>query len=130
MLCRRLESLQHSGRRAYGAKGFRKDKRNRKKRALRSRKTTMCLGVSVNFNLIGKMVFFATGNIHKFNEALLVLAQHGLAARMLLVKSVEIQSDSLAEIAAASAMDAYKRCHLPLFVEDAGLFVDALKGFP
>ncbi len=90
----------------------------------------MRVGVSVNFNLKGKMVFFATGNIHKFNEALVVLAQHGLAAGMLRVKSVEIQSDSLAEIAAASAMDAYKRCHLPLLVEDAGLFVDALKGFP
>jgi XTP/dITP diphosphohydrolase len=84
----------------------------------------------VSFNLKGKMVFFATGNIHKFNEARVVLAQHGLAAGMLREKALEIQSDSLTEIASASAVDAYKRCHLPLIVEDAGLFVEALKGFP
>ena len=78
----------------------------------------------------GKMVFFATGNIHKFNEARVVLAKQGLAAAMLRVKSVEIQSDNLSEISSASAIDAYKRCHLPLLVEDAGLFIDELKGFP
>jgi XTP/dITP diphosphohydrolase len=86
--------------------------------------------VKVGFNLKGKMVFFATGNIHKFKEARVVLAQHGLAAGMLRVKAIEIQSDSLAEIASTSAIDAYKRCHLPLLVEDAGLFVDELQGFP
>jgi XTP/dITP diphosphohydrolase len=84
----------------------------------------------VSFKLKGKVVFLATGNIHKFNEARVVLAQHGLAAGMLREKALEIQSDNLAEIASASAVDAHKRCHLPLIVEDAGLFVDALKGYP
>jgi XTP/dITP diphosphohydrolase len=84
----------------------------------------------LSFNLKGKVVFFATGNVHKFNEARVVLAEQGLAGGMLRAKAVEIQSDSLTEIASASAVDAYKRCHLPLIVEDAGLFVDALKGFP
>ena len=90
----------------------------------------MRVGVYLDFNMKGKMVFFATGNIHKFNEARVVLAQQGLAAAMLRVKSVEIQSDNLSEISSASAIDAYKRCHLPLLVEDAGLFIDELKGFP
>lgn len=85
---------------------------------------------TVSFKLRGKTVFFATGNIHKFREARILLAQHGLAVGMLRVKAVEIQSDNLSEIAAASAVDAYKRCHLPLIVEDAGLFVEELKGFP
>ena len=49
---------------------------------------------------------------------------------MLRVKNVEIQSDSLEEIAKTSVLDAFNRCHLPVIVEDAGLFVDALKGFP
>jgi XTP/dITP diphosphohydrolase len=80
--------------------------------------------------LQGKMVFFATGNIHKFNEARVVLAQNGIAAGMLREKAVEIQSDSLREIASASAMEVCRRCHLPVIVEDAGLFVEALKGFP
>jgi XTP/dITP diphosphohydrolase len=78
----------------------------------------------------GKVVFFATGNIHKFSEARVVLADQGLAAAMLRMKGLEIQSDSLAEIAADSARNAFKESHLPLIVEDAGLFVDALRGFP
>ena len=75
-------------------------------------------------------MFFATGNFNKFNEARRVLAEYGIAAGMLRVKTIEIQSDSLMEIARASAIDAFKLCHLPVIVEDAGLFVDALKGFP
>jgi XTP/dITP diphosphohydrolase len=46
------------------------------------------------------------------------------------VKAAEIQSDSLREIAEKSALEACRRCHLPVFVEDAGLFVEALQGFP
>jgi XTP/dITP diphosphohydrolase len=49
---------------------------------------------------------------------------------MLRVKNVEIQSNSLKEIAEASVKDAFNRCHLPVIVEDAGLFVDELNGFP
>ena len=32
--------------------------------------------------------------------------------------------------AQTSVKNAYKRCHLPIFVEDAGLFIDSLSGFP
>jgi XTP/dITP diphosphohydrolase len=85
---------------------------------------------NVSFNWKGKIVFFATGNIHKFNEARVVLAQHGLAVGMIRAKAIEVQSDNLTEIAATSALDAHNRYHLPFIVEDAGLFVDALKGFP
>ncbi len=83
-----------------------------------------------SFNLKGKVVFFATGNINKFNEAKSILSQHGIAAGMLRLKGIEIQSDSLQEIAQNSVLNAYERCHLPIFVEDAGLFIDALSGFP
>jgi XTP/dITP diphosphohydrolase len=76
------------------------------------------------------MVFLATGNFHKFDEARRILAEYGISSAMLRVKNVEIQSESLMEIATASAVDAFNRCRLPLVVEDAGLFVDALKGFP
>jgi XTP/dITP diphosphohydrolase len=80
--------------------------------------------------LKGRIVFFATGNIHKFNEARSILTGLDIAVGMLRVKGTEIQSDSLREIAQASALDAFKRCGLPVIVEDAGLFIDALKGFP
>jgi XTP/dITP diphosphohydrolase len=81
-------------------------------------------------NLNGKVVFFATGNINKFNEARSILSSYGFAVAMLRVKGEEIQSDSLKEIAQTSAVNAFKRSHLPIFVEDAGLFIDALSGFP
>ena len=82
------------------------------------------------FQLKGRVIFLATGNFHKFDEARRTLAEYNIAAGMLRVKNVEIQSDSLTEIAKTSVVDAFNRCHLPVIVEDAGLFVDALKGFP
>ncbi len=77
-----------------------------------------------------KVVFFATGNINKFNEARSILGQYGIAVGMLRLKGDEIQSESLKEIAETSVQNAYQRCRLPVFVEDAGLFIDALSGFP
>jgi XTP/dITP diphosphohydrolase len=83
-----------------------------------------------NFPLKGKVVFFATGNINKFNEARRILSHYGIAVGMLKLKGEEIQSESLQEIAETSVINAYKKCKLPIFVEDAGLFIDALSGFP
>jgi XTP/dITP diphosphohydrolase len=85
---------------------------------------------NVKFPLKGRVVFFATGNIHKFNEARSILSKLGIAVGMLKVKGAELQSDSLVEIAQASAREAFKRYRLPVIVEDAGLFIEALKGFP
>ena len=82
------------------------------------------------FKLKGRVIFFATGNFNKFNEARRILAEYNIASALLRVKNMEIQSDSLEEIAKASVIDAYKTSHLPVIVEDAGLFVEALKGFP
>jgi XTP/dITP diphosphohydrolase len=82
------------------------------------------------FPLRGRVVFFATGNIHKFHEARSILTGRDIAVGMLRMKDMEIQSDSLVEIAQTSAQDVFKRSGLPVIVEDAGLFIDALKGFP
>jgi XTP/dITP diphosphohydrolase len=84
----------------------------------------------MNFQLKGKVIFFATDNIHKFNETRKVLVEHKIAVGMLRAKALEIQSDNLEEIAKTSVVDAFKRCNLPVIVEDAGLFIDALNGFP
>jgi XTP/dITP diphosphohydrolase len=78
----------------------------------------------------GKVAYFVTSNIHKFQEARQVLSEYKLATAKLKVEAVEIQDDSLENIAKFSALDAVKNCGLPVFVEDAGLFVDSLKGFP
>jgi len=80
--------------------------------------------------LKGRVIFFATSNVNKFNEARRVMNGHGIAVGMLRIKSLEIQNDSVEEIAKASVVDAFEKCRLPLIVEDAGLFIDALKGFP
>jgi len=77
-----------------------------------------------------KVAFFVTGNIHKFNEARRVLAESNVATAMLNLEAIEIQDDSLVNIAKASAADAVKKSSLPVFVEDAGLFVKSLNGFP
>jgi XTP/dITP diphosphohydrolase len=82
------------------------------------------------FKLRGRVIFFVTNNIHKFNEARKVLAEYGVSVGMLRVKGSEIQSASLEEIAKTSVMDAFRRCNLPVIVEDAGLFIQALNGFP
>jgi len=81
------------------------------------------------FQLKGRVIFFATNNVHKFNEARMVLAEHGITVGMLRVKTLEVQNDNLEEIARVSVVDAFARCNLPVIVEDAGLFVEALNGF-
>lgn len=82
------------------------------------------------FQTKGRVIFFATNNINKFNEARRVLVTYNIAVGMLRIKSLEIQEESLEEIAKASVEEAFKTCRLPMIVEDAGLFIDALKGFP
>jgi len=78
----------------------------------------------------GKLIFFVTGNIHKFNEARRILAEHGVSVAMLKVKTVEIQDNEIENIAKMSALNAVREVNLPLIVEDAGLFIEALNGFP
>lgn len=78
----------------------------------------------------GKVAFFVTGSLHKFSEARHVLAEYKVATALLNIKALEIQDDNIENIAKASAIDAVEKCGLPVFVEDAGLFIDALGGFP
>ncbi|RJS85211.1 XTP/dITP diphosphatase [Candidatus Bathyarchaeota archaeon] len=84
----------------------------------------------VRFPLKGKLIFFVTRNINKFNEARRVLADEGIATAMIKLETLEIQSNSLEDIAKFRALDAVKKSNLPVIVEDAGLFIEALKGFP
>jgi len=78
----------------------------------------------------GKVAYFVTSNIHKFQEARQVLSEYKIATAKLKVGAVEIQDDNLENIAKFSALDAVKNCGLPIFVGDSGLFVEALNGFP
>lgn len=78
----------------------------------------------------GKIAFFVTGNAHKFHEAQAVLSQFGISTAMLNLETTEIQADSVEVIAQRSALEAATQSRMPVFVEDAGLFIRALNGFP
>jgi len=78
----------------------------------------------------GRLIFFATSNFHKFNEARKILAEYNIAVAMLRIKVPEIQDDNPENIAKASALSAMEKAQLPLIVEDAGLFIEELNSFP
>jgi XTP/dITP diphosphohydrolase len=77
-----------------------------------------------------RKVYFLTKNRGKFREAAAVAASMGLRLRMLAATKIEVQSDSLREIASYAAQEAANRLEVPVVAEDAGLFVDKLRGFP
>lgn len=78
----------------------------------------------------GRLIFFATRNINKFNEARRILAEYSISVAMVRAKTLEIQADDLERIAEASAINAARETGLPVIAEDAGLFIEALMGFP
>lgn len=75
-------------------------------------------------------VTFASTNKNKYREVQSILAEYGVAADLAKVSPVEIQSDSLAEIAKEKAKSAYLMVARPVIVEDDGLFIKSLNGFP
>lgn len=81
--------------------------------------------------LKGRVALLVTSNVHKFNEVRQILSEHGIATVMLKsIRAVEIQDDDIENIAEARAKDSFERCRLPIVVEDAGLFIRKLAGFP
>jgi XTP/dITP diphosphohydrolase len=75
-------------------------------------------------------LIFATSNRHKFEEVKAMATKHGVKLKMCDVQCDEIQADNLEDIAGFSAKEACRVLGKPCFVEDAGLFVRALRGFP
>jgi XTP/dITP diphosphohydrolase len=75
-------------------------------------------------------IFFATSNRHKFREIKALALQFGVKIKMFRFKGFEVQSESLTEIAKQSITEVSKKVKAKVMVEDAGLFVEALNGFP
>jgi len=74
-----------------------------------------------------------TGNKHKVQEAQNILEKYNIkiSVKPLELEKIEIQSDSLEEIVRFAVnwiIERNNKCNF--FLEDAGLFVDALNGFP
>jgi XTP/dITP diphosphohydrolase len=75
-------------------------------------------------------VYFATSNRNKYREVSEILAAHSIGVRMGRVEPVEIQADDLETIAVEKAKSAYLALKHDVIVEDNGLFIDSLNGFP
>jgi XTP/dITP diphosphohydrolase len=75
-------------------------------------------------------IFFASSNDHKFQEAKKILDDFGINLGFFKCELEEIQSNSLKEIAKNKAVQAFQKCKKPVIVEDDGLFIDSLNGFP
>ena len=75
-------------------------------------------------------VTFASTSQNKYREVQSILSAYGIAVDFAQITSLEIQSDSLEEIAGEKAKSAFALVGRPVIVEDDGLFIDALKGFP
>lgn len=77
-----------------------------------------------------KTLVFVTSNPHKFREAERVLKGFGVNIRHAKLAYPEIRGDDPAEIAADSVRKLKDKVRPPFFVEDTGLFVEGLNGFP
>ena len=63
-------------------------------------------------------------------EAKEILDSFGISIQFFKLNLEEIQSNSIKEIATKKAQDAFSKCKKPLIVEDDGIFIDSLDGFP
>ncbi|MEO1083809.1 MAG: non-canonical purine NTP pyrophosphatase [Acidobacteriota bacterium] len=68
-----------------------------------------------------------TGNINKIREAERIL---GFALESVKIDLPEIQSLDIAEVLEAKVLEAYRRARRPVVVEETGLTLDAMGGFP
>lgn len=75
-------------------------------------------------------LFFVSSNRHKYQEAKKILQSFGVNLKFFKYKLEEIQSSSLKEIASKKAEQAFQKCKKPIIIEDDGLFIDSLRGFP
>ena len=77
-----------------------------------------------------KTLYFVTGNKGKFSEANNKFSGLNIKIIRKDLGYPEIQADSLEEVALYGVEYIQKRLNKPFFLEDAGLFIDALNGFP
>jgi len=78
----------------------------------------------------GSPILFITSNRHKLHEAESILNSFGIKISHKLISYPEIRAEACREVAAHSARWLFRKLRRPLFVEDSGLFVRALNGFP
>ena len=77
-------------------------------------------------------LFFATNNEHKFVEAKAFIESKVPRFQLQQLKGSfpELQADTLEEVARFKILNAAETCKGNVFIEDAGLFIPSLGGFP
>lgn len=75
-------------------------------------------------------MYYITANQEKIRVAQSFLTPYNISFESKTVEIIEIQSDSIEEIAISKAEQAYAAVKEPLFVNDSGWSISALHGFP
>jgi len=76
------------------------------------------------------VLYMVTTNDGKFREARELLAAYGIELGQIKDEKLEVQHDDVELIARVAAEEAFRRHRVPLIVDDTGLYVEALNGFP
>jgi len=76
--------------------------------------------------MVVTMIYFVTSNKGKFDEARGVLGE----LEMRDIGYTEIQADTLEEVVRFGIKEVHSKIGAPVMIEDAGLFIAGLKGFP
>ncbi len=78
-----------------------------------------------------KILYFASSNENKFREIkCLIPKENNFNIEFFKINIKEIQSESILEVAEDKARKAYNIIKNPLIIEDDGLFITDLNGFP
>lgn len=75
-------------------------------------------------------ILFASSNKNKYKEASTILSKFGINLKFFRCELQEIQADTLEKVAIHKVQDAFSQCCKPVIVEDDGLFINSLNGFP
>src|SRR5574344_1818132 len=77
-----------------------------------------------------KKITYITGNWAKIDSAKKALKPLGYEVDNIKIETPEIQADDVTEVAKYSARWSSNELNRPVLVNDTGLFVKSLKGFP
>lgn len=75
-------------------------------------------------------ILFATSNPHKLSEAREILEPAGVIVKQVRIEYPEIRADDVIEVAREGALYVSSRLKKAVIVEDTGLFIKSLRGFP
>lgn len=80
--------------------------------------------------LINKKINLATKNLDKYEEMRNILDNYNLDLRVVDLKGMEIQAFSVLSVAEQSAKVIATKTKEPFIVEDSGIYINSLYGFP